>query len=177
MKRLINLHRHATRHINKRQRGVAAVEFGIMLVPLLLMACGVAEFGRAIYQYDTLTKATRTAARYLSQFSPDDVAYPVAATQCLAAYGNTACSGQPLAPGLTTAMVVICDRVNSAGCSGQAFSNVSTYDNPAGTGSAAGTINLVAVKISGFAYTPVQSFINVSGLTFGDITTVMRQVL
>ncbi|WP_019448705.1 TadE/TadG family type IV pilus assembly protein [Cupriavidus sp. BIS7] len=178
MKRLINLHSHATRHINKRQRGVAAVEFGIMLVPLLLMACGVAEFGRAIYQYDTLTKATRSAARYLSQYSPDDVAYPMAATQCLAAYGNTACSGQPLVPGLTTAMVIICDRVNGANnCPGQAFSNVSTYDNPAGTGSPAGTINLVAVKISGFVYSPVQSFINVSGLTFGDITTVMRQVL
>jgi Flp pilus assembly protein TadG len=173
MKRLTNFHRHSRKH----QRGVAAVEFGIMLVPLVLMACGVAEFGRAVYQYDTLTKATRTAARYLSQFSPDDVAYPTAATKCLATYGTTDCSGQPLAPGLTTAMVVICDRVDGSGCPGQVFSNVSTYDNPAGTGTPAGTVNLVAVKISGFAYSPVQSFINVSGLTFGDITTVMRQVL
>ena len=173
MKRLTN----SRVHTHRRQRGVAAVEFGIMLVPLVLMACGVAEFGRAIYQYDTLTKATRSAARYLSQFSPDDVAYPTAATKCLAAYGNTICSGQPLAPGLTTAMVVICDRVNGSGCPGQTFADVATYNNAAGTGPQAGTVNLVAVRITGFAYSPLQSFINVSGLTFGDITTVMRQVL
>ncbi|ABF07530.1 Flp pilus assembly protein TadG [Cupriavidus metallidurans] len=176
MKRLTNAHRQS----RTRQRGVAAVEFGIMLVPMLLMACGVAEFGRAIYQYDTLTKATRSAARYLSQYSPDDVAYPTAATKCLAAYGNTGCSGQPLAPGLTTAMVIICDRVDSSGCPGatQTFSNVATYDSTGGgSGTQAGTVNLIAVRISGYTYTPLQSFINVSGLTFGDITTVMRQVL
>ncbi|QYY30850.1 pilus assembly protein [Cupriavidus pinatubonensis] len=161
----------------KRQRGVAAVEFGILLAPMILMVCGVAEFGRAIYQYDTLTKATRSATRYLSQFSPDDVTYPTGAAKCLAAYGNTTCAGQPLAPGLTTAMVVVCDRVNATGCPGQTFLNVSTYDNSGGTGVAAGTVNLVSVKISGFAYSPVQSFINVTGLTFSDISTVMRQVL
>ncbi|QQX85065.1 pilus assembly protein [Cupriavidus necator] len=169
MKRLTTSH--------KRQRGVAAVEFGILLAPMVLMACGVAEFGRAVYQYDTLTKATRSAARYLSQFSPDDVTYPTAAAKCMAAYGNSACSGQPLAPGLTTSMVVICDRVDGSGCPGQSFNNVSTYDNPGGAGSPAGTVNLVAVRITGFAYSPMQSFINVAGLTFGDITTVMRQVL
>ncbi|GLC91559.1 hypothetical protein Tamer19_09670 [Cupriavidus sp. TA19] len=161
----------------RRQRGVAAVEFGILLAPMVLMAMGVAEFGRAIYQYDTLTKATRSATRYLSQFSPDDVTYPTAAAKCLAAYGNSSCTGQPLAPGLSTSKVVICDRVDASGCPGYTFANVSTYDNAAGTGTPAGTVNLVAVRITGFGYTPLQSFINVSGLTFGDITTVMRQVL
>ncbi len=161
----------------RRQRGVAAVEFGILIVPMVLMALGVAEFGRAVYQYDTLTKATRSAARYLSMYSPDDVTYPTAAAKCLAAYGNSTCSGQPLAPGLGTAMVVICDRVDNSGCPGQTFANVSTYDNPSGTGTPAGTVNLIAVRITGFSYTPVQSFIDVSGLIFGDISTVMRQVL
>jgi hypothetical protein len=65
-------------------RGVAAVEFAILLIPLLLMLCGVAEFGRAIYQYDALTKATRGATRYLSQFSPDDAGYPAAQAKCMA---------------------------------------------------------------------------------------------
>ncbi|MBP0622294.1 TadE/TadG family type IV pilus assembly protein [Cupriavidus consociatus] len=161
----------------RRQRGVAAVEFGILLAPMVLMAMGVAEFGRAIYQYDTLTKATRSATRYLSQFSPDDVTYPAAEAKCLAAYGNSSCSGQPLAPGLTTGMVVICDRVDASGCPGQNFANVNTYDNTSGAGTPAGTVNLVAVRITGFGYTPLQSFIDVNGLTFGDISTVMRQVL
>ncbi|SOZ37186.1 TadE/TadG family type IV pilus assembly protein [Cupriavidus neocaledonicus] len=177
MKRLLMLRKRVRQPTSKRQRGVAAVEFGILLAPMLLMACGVAEFGRAIYQYDTLTKATRTAARYLSQFSPDDVSYPAAAAKCLAVYGNSTCSGATLAPGLTTSMVVICDRVDASGCPGQSFNNVNTYDNPGGAGAPAGTVNLVAVRITGFAYTPLQSFIDVSGMTFGDITTVMRQVL
>ncbi len=44
-----------------RMRGVAAVEFALVLIPLIVLATGVAEFGRAIYQYETLTKATRNA--------------------------------------------------------------------------------------------------------------------
>lgn len=159
------------------QRGVAAVEFGILLIPMLLMVCGVAEFGHAIYQYDNLTKATRSAARYLSQYSPLDVSYPTAGAKCLAVYGNTGCTGSPLVTGLTTAMVVICDRGDSSGCPGQTFGDVSTYDNSSGTGTPAGTINVVEVKITGYPYSPVQQFINVSGLVFGDIATVMRQVL
>ncbi|SOZ15384.1 Pilus assembly protein TadG [Cupriavidus taiwanensis] len=177
MTRLLMLRKQTRKPSARRQRGVAAVEFGILLAPMVLMACGVAEFGRAIYQYDTLTKATRTATRYLSQFSPDDVGYPAAAAKCLAVYGNSACSGDTLAPGLSTSMVVICDRVDASGCPGQSFSNVNTYDNPGGAGTPAGTVNLVAVRITGFAYSPLQSFIDVSGLTFSDITTVMRQVL
>ncbi|WP_043344371.1 TadE/TadG family type IV pilus assembly protein [Cupriavidus basilensis] len=160
-----------------RHRGVAAVEFGILLVPMLLMVCGVAEFGRAIYQFDTLTKGTRSAARYLSQFSPLDISYPTGPAKCLAVYGNTSCSGSALSTGLTTSMVVICDRVDASGCPGMSFADVSTYDNSAGTGTPAGTINLVTVKITGYTYSPIQTFINASGLTFTDIATVMRQVL
>lgn len=161
----------------KAQRGVAAVEFGLMLVPMLLMVFGVVEFGRAFYQYDTLTKSTRAAARYLSQYSPADANYPTAAAKCLAVYGNTACTGPVLVPGLTTSMVVICDRVDKTGCLDQEFANVSTYNTIPGGGTPAGTINLVGVKITGFAYSPLQSFINLAGLVFADISTVMRQVL
>lgn len=161
----------------RRQRGLAAVEFALLLGPMLLMLLGVAEFGRAIYQYDTLTKATRSAARYLSAYSPLDVAYPTAAAKCLAVYGNTACSGSPLSPGLATSQVVICDRVDATGCPGLGFADVGTYDNVAGTGTALGTVNLVAVKITGYGYAPLQNFVNAGGMTFGDIVTVMRQVL
>lgn len=168
------LHRAGAR---ERQRGVAAVEFAILLIPLLLMLCGVAEFGRAIYQYDALTKATRGATRYLSQFSPDDAGYPAAQAKCMAVHGNTGCTGAPLVVGLSTAMVVICDRVDAAGCPGMTFANVNTYDNGAGAGVPAGTVNLVAVKITGFAYSPIQPLIDVGGLVFSDVMTVMRQVL
>ncbi|MBS7758805.1 pilus assembly protein, partial [Klebsiella pneumoniae] len=115
-------------HNRRRCRGVAAVEFALLLVPMLTMLCGVAEFGRAIYQFDALTKATRGAARYLSQFSPDGAGYPAAQARCLAAHGNPDCTGPALVKGLTTSMVAICDRVDASACPGMAFANVGTYD-------------------------------------------------
>lgn len=48
------------------QRGLATVEFAIALPLLLLVLVGTAEIGRMLSQYDTLTKAVRDGARYLS---------------------------------------------------------------------------------------------------------------
>jgi Flp pilus assembly protein TadG len=160
-------------------RGAVAVEFGIVLIPLVLLVTGVAEVGRAMYQYEALTKATRDAARYLSEFSPSDISYPVSQAQCLAVYGTTDCSGSALVAGLTTSMVVICDRVNSSGCPGMSFNNVPTYDstNGSNSGTPAGSINLVAVKITGFGYVPIEPFRGMYSFNFNDIATVMRQVL
>ncbi len=52
-----------------RQRGSAVVELAIVLPLLLLIFLGTAEFGRALFQYNTLTKAVRDGARYISQHS------------------------------------------------------------------------------------------------------------
>ena len=48
------------------QRGVAAVEFALVIVFLLILVAGIVEFGRAFWYYDALTKATRDGARMLS---------------------------------------------------------------------------------------------------------------
>ena len=156
---------------HRRTQGAAVVEFAIVLVPLILLACGVAEFGRAIHQYEVLTKATRDAARFLSQYSASDQpnynANLIPQAQCLAVFGNTSCSNNALAPGLTTTMVVICDSYSSTGCTGT-FAN---YVTPGGT------MNLVEVKITGYVYTPIESYLNLGKITFNDIATIMRQVL
>ena len=47
-----------------KQAGVVAVELAIMVPVLLLLMLAVAELGRMLYQYNTLTKTTRDAARY-----------------------------------------------------------------------------------------------------------------
>lgn len=49
------------------QQGLAIVEFAIVLPLLLILLLATAEFGRALYQYNTLTKAVRDGARYLSE--------------------------------------------------------------------------------------------------------------
>jgi Flp pilus assembly protein TadG len=47
-------------------RGVAVVEFALLLFILLIVVAGIVEFGRAFWYYDALTKATRDGARFLS---------------------------------------------------------------------------------------------------------------
>lgn len=145
-----------------RQSGVAALEFGILLIPLVLIAFGITEFGRAFFEYNALVKGTRDAARFLSLQGPGD-ANDIAMARCLVVYGNTTCSGAARAPGLTTDMVVVCD---SSSCAG------THQAQPTGTG----VMNLVTVTVSGFPFTSLVPFV-VPNLSFGDISTTMRQVL
>ena len=53
--------------------GAAAVEFALLLIPLLLMVAGVIEFGRTFWYYDALTKATRDGARLMSMADKDTI--------------------------------------------------------------------------------------------------------
>ena len=148
----------------KSMQGAVAVEFALLLIPLVVMAFGVAEFGRAMYQYNTLAKTVRDSARLLSQQDPSDVVnYPlfVTAAKCLAVHGVPDCSGSPLAPGLTTGMVQ---------------TSTSSMVSAAGT-----TINLVEVRITGytfnFMFNPLVFFGNTdTSISFGDIHTTMRQI-
>lgn len=47
-------------------RGVAAVEFALILVLLMTIVAFIVEGGRALWYYDALAKATRDAARFMS---------------------------------------------------------------------------------------------------------------
>ena len=138
----------------KRQRGVAAVEFGILIIPLTLMLFGLTEYGRAIYQYNTLVKATRDATRYLSTVAPGN---GLTQARCLARHGNTACSGPVLVPGLEEgeAVVDICDASVPACAATHALV-------PTGSGA----VNLVTVTISGFEFKSLINF-PMGGLQIG----------
>ncbi len=143
-----------------RQRGVAAVEMGIVLIPLVTLLFGITEFGRAFYQYNTLAKATRDGARYLSQQGPGD-ATEIGIAKCLVVYGNQDCTGSPLVPGLTTAQVSVCDSTTCPSTHWQ--QGVSP------------PINLVTVTVTGYAFFSAVPFV-VPNITFNDISTTMRQV-
>lgn len=159
-------------------RGAATVEFALLVIPLLLLGFGGAEYGRALYQYNALVKSVRDSARYLSQYAPTVPAtYPTSQAKCLAVFGNTACTGAALAPGLTTSMVYICDSLTQeTGCQASSqYSNVST---------GSGFINLVEVGIIGYPFSFVFNPAILLGgaapafITFGGTTGIhatMRQ--
>lgn len=154
--------RNFPNNMKKAMRGAVVVEFALLLIPLLVLALGAAEYGRALYQYNTLVKAARDSVRHLSHLNPAGNGYSEAQTeaQCLAVYGNINCTGQPLAPGLTTDMVSI---------------------NPVNATTGAGTpITLVEVRISGYNFDFLFNPLALLGssetqIPFGDIRATMRQ--
>jgi Flp pilus assembly protein TadG len=156
-----------------RSRGVIAVELALVSIPLVMMSLTVFEYGRAMFLYNTLVKATRDGARYLSGFDPTDASnYPTANALNRVVYGYhpVPSNTQPLVPGLTASMVGICDRVSASACPSQTFVNV-----PAG---ASGTVNLVTVRITGYTFVPlVPGVSRLLSVTFDPISTTMRQVL
>lgn len=142
--------------MKKAQNGVALVEFALILPLLLLLTFATTEYARAIYEYNSLTKSVRNAARYLTTkaYGPTGClsakqAYHTTATN-IAVYGNPAGSGQPLARGLTTANIAAGDICYAA----------STGSVP--------TIHTVTVTIRGYTFQSL--FTSVFGLGSGSVT-------
>ena len=86
-------------------RGQSLLEFALVLPFLLLIALGIIEFGRAFYQYNTLNKAIRDGARYLSRHTYNDAEKTNA--QNIAVYGIINGTGTPVLPGITAANISI----------------------------------------------------------------------
>lgn len=129
------------------------MEFALILPLLLVLTFITTEFGRAVYEYNTVTKSVRDAVRYLSVQTPGT---GIAQANNLVVYGNPAGTGSPLARGLS-------------------LSNVAT---PVWTSAGADpVIEVVTVRVTG--YTFVSLFTTAWGLSFGsftfsDITASMR---
>jgi hypothetical protein len=146
---------------SKSQSGVVLVELALLLIPLLVLVFGITEFGRAVYQYNTLAKSVRDGARYLSQYAPGD-AVRILEAQSIVVCGKPACgSAPPLVPGMSISKVRVLDRV----------SNAPNY-NLQSTGR--GTLNLVRVEISGFTFRSIVSAF-VPDQVFGSIHATMVQ--
>lgn len=105
--------RHMSGRSRSGTRGLAMTEMAIVLPVALLLILATAELGRAFWQYNTLTKSVRDAARYATTeglwstgtvIITDELRGKV---QNLVVYGNTAGSGEPLLNGLTTSGVSI----------------------------------------------------------------------
>jgi Flp pilus assembly protein TadG len=100
------------------QRGVAMVEFAITLPLLLLMLLAIGEFGRMLYQYNSLLQASRDAGRFVANEAWNATLGTVdlpsggtleTQTKNVAVYGAPANPNgyPPVVPGLTTGNVVV----------------------------------------------------------------------
>ena len=129
--------------MRNRQNGTALVEFALILPLMLLLTFITTEFGRAMYQYNTLTKSVRDAVRYASVRTPNT---QITEVRNLVVYGNPGGRGSPLALGLTLA-------------------NVPTpIWQTTGTNPVIGT---VTVQITGYTFNSL--FPSAFGITFGNI--------
>jgi TadE-like protein len=146
MKAMDRIHKH---------RGAAAVEFAILLIPLVVMAVGMTEIGRTLYYYNGLLSSTRSAARYLGTVAPGE---GEAAARCIAVHGNPGCSGPALVPGLTTAMVHI------------GYEHIA--DDPEVDTDVA--LDLVRVTVEGYPFASLVPMV-VADMTFAPIGCTMRQ--
>ena len=92
----------------KKASGLATVEMAFVTPVLLILMLITAEYTRAFYEFNTLTKSVRDAARFLSLDGFNGSIFElgaaeIAAARNLATYGNLTGSGPPLLDNLTTA--------------------------------------------------------------------------
>ena len=139
--------------MKQREKGVALTEFALALPMLLMLMLPILEFGRAYYQYNTIAKSVRQAARYLSVRSPGVDADKA---RNIVVYGNPAGTGTPLVPGLS-------------------LSNVPTPTW--GTTGSYPVLNTVTVSVTGYTFVPLVkgvSWIAFDGITYGSIQATLR---
>ena len=120
------------RRFARDEGGTQLVELAIVLPLLLVMFGAAAEFGRFFYTYQTLTKATRAGARYLTTEAADGSSDEDAAR--LVVYGNTAGDGEPVLAGVGVGNVGVSRGSSVPG---------------------AGQPDRVTVRIEGYTYEPI----------------------
>ncbi|MEP6570779.1 MAG: TadE family protein [Acidobacteriota bacterium] len=91
--------------LSQDERGMQLVELAIVIPIFVILFAATAEFGRYFYEYTTLAKASRAAARYLATAAVNSTEDGKAKN--IVVYGNSAGTGSPILPGMTTANVTI----------------------------------------------------------------------
>jgi len=91
--------------LTRNDAGVQLVELAIVLPVLLMLFGAAAEFGRYYYEYTTLAKSSRAAARYLVTARTDGT--DDLAAKNLVVYGNVAGTGNKVLSGLDVTNVKI----------------------------------------------------------------------
>src|SRR5258705_10684639 len=94
---------HSLQNFRHDERGVQLVELAVVLPLFLMLFAATAEFGRYFYEYTTVAKASRVAARFLVTARVSTANDTTAKN--LVVYGNTGGTGNPSPYGLSSANV------------------------------------------------------------------------
>jgi hypothetical protein len=137
--------------MKKKQNGVALVEFALILPLLLILTFITTEFGRALYQYNTIAKSLRDAARYLSIQDPSIATTDPAK---ITTAKNLVVFGIPVIPADGVPPLVLGLEISHVPDPTWQFK---------GSGPA---INTVTIKVTGYKFRPLIT--GAFGLTFGD---------
>jgi Flp pilus assembly protein TadG len=143
-------------HQLRSQRGIALVEFALILPFLLVLSMMTVELGRVVQRYNSTAKVVRDAVRYLSVQTPGTHATEA---KNLIVYGNTSGSGSPLDPAITAANVA-----------------APVWQ----TAGSAPVINTVTITVTGYRFQPLFASMfgtSFSAITFSDIGATMRSPL
>lgn len=106
---------------SKGQRGVAALEFALVIIFLLLIVSGIVGFGFSFWYYNALSKATRDGARLLSMVPVEEIVSGVGDTKSLVADSANAAR---LSPALSEGQVDVT-------CLDTAFAEIDCEDGTA----------------------------------------------
>ena len=123
------------RRLLGNERGTQTIEFAIVFPSLILLFAGTTELGRLFYTYNSLAKATRAGARYLSSTAN-------ASTSSTAAKNVVLC-GDPGGCGSTGHPDIILPNFSASNV-------VVTLPATSGTGP-----KYVTISITGYNYRPV----------------------
>ena len=109
---------HDTLKPRSLQGGLVATELAIIFPLVLLIMLATAEFGRAFFQYTTLTKAVEAGTRYYASTALDTtvpVATQVATTENLIVFADPAGGGTSVLPNFTVSDVTEISAVGPVG--------------------------------------------------------------
>jgi Flp pilus assembly pilin Flp len=96
------------------ESGTALAELAILIPFLIVMVAAVAEVGRLFQAFNTVSKSTRTAARYLSNVAYNEP--EIAKAKNVALCGKTDCTGMdPVASGLKFDNIVVTPEFKPGG--------------------------------------------------------------
>ena len=171
MSQIVNAIRLTGPARGRAQHGVAAVELALIIMVMFSLTLGTVEVGRALQDYDILTKSVRSAARYYTTLNDATltISQRKALAKCVAAYANPGCTPPSVVPNITAG----------------SFDVLDPNPDPPGTGTGdlvvkqiatgAGTLDMVTVSIASYPFTPWMSSI-FPAITLGPISVTMPYV-